>query len=54
MGMEEVEERSESENEDPFYAGHILGMAKNAVKNYANAITETATPELRNTFKCSN
>jgi len=41
-------ERNESRNEDSYYAGNILGMSKNAVKNYATAITETATPELRN------
>ncbi|WP_276354945.1 spore coat protein [Cohnella caldifontis] len=34
-----------------FYAGHLLGYAKTAVKNYANAITETATPALRDTFQ---
>jgi spore coat protein F len=33
-----------------FYAGHLLGFAKTAVRNYAIAITETATPSLRETF----
>ncbi|MGA5662971.1 spore coat protein [Bacillus bombysepticus] len=30
-----------------FYAGDLLGLAKTAVRNYAIAITETATPRLR-------
>jgi len=34
-----------------FYAGHLLGFAKTAVRNYAIAITETATPQLRETFQ---
>lgn len=34
-----------------FYAGHLLGFAKTAVRNYAIAITETATPKLRETFQ---
>lgn len=36
--------------EDPdtaFYAGDLLGLAKTTVRNYAIAITETATPQLR-------
>lgn len=33
-----------------FYAGDLLGMAKTLVRNYAIAITETATPELRQVF----
>ncbi|MCP8969597.1 spore coat protein [Ectobacillus ponti] len=35
---------------DSFYAGDLLGAAKTAVRNYAIAITETATPELREIF----
>ncbi|GIN12908.1 spore coat protein F [Shouchella clausii] len=31
-----------------FWAGDLLGAAKTAVRNYAIAITETATPVLRN------
>ncbi len=31
-----------------FYAGDLLGFFKAAVRNYAVAVTETATPELRN------
>lgn len=34
-----------------FYAGHLLGFAKTAVRNYAIAITETATPQLRETLQ---
>jgi spore coat protein F len=34
-----------------FYAGHLLGFAKTAVRNYAIAITETATPQLRDTLQ---
>jgi spore coat protein F len=33
-----------------FYAGDLLGFAKTSVRNYAIAITETATPEVRNTL----
>lgn len=33
--------------EDGFYAGDLLAAAKTSVRNYAIAITETATPELR-------
>ncbi|MFX3622680.1 MAG: spore coat protein [Ectobacillus sp.] len=42
--------RDEQEREETFtgfYAGDLLGAAKAAVRNYAAAITETATPELR-------
>ncbi|KIL36385.1 spore coat protein [Cohnella kolymensis] len=35
----------------PFFSGHLLGFAKSAVRNYAIAITETATPALRDTFQ---
>lgn len=34
-----------------FYAGQLLGFAKTAVRNYAVAITETATPSLRDVFQ---
>jgi spore coat protein F len=34
-------------DENPFYAGDLLALAKTAVRNYAIAITETATPLLR-------
>ncbi|KWW20422.1 spore coat protein [Peribacillus simplex] len=31
-------------------AGDLLGLAKSLIKNYAGAITETATPSLRKVF----
>ncbi|AOZ94770.1 spore coat protein [Paenibacillus crassostreae] len=34
-----------------FYAGQLLGFAKTSVRSYAIAITETATPALRDTFQ---
>lgn len=34
-----------------FYAGLLLGFAKTAVRSYAIAITETATPQLRETLQ---
>ncbi|MFP9126195.1 spore coat protein [Niallia sp. BSM11] len=50
--------REEDEEEDlrnqaltPFLAGDLLGLFKSSVKNYAVAITETATPELRKVLK---
>lgn len=33
-----------------FYAGDLLALAKTLVRNYAIAITETATPYLRDVF----
>ena len=40
--------RSLSEDDlTAYYAGQLLGFAKTAVRNYAIAITETATPKLR-------
>lgn len=33
-----------------FFSGELLTFSKAAVKNYAGAITETATPELREVF----
>ncbi|MGG3798602.1 spore coat protein [Metabacillus fastidiosus] len=43
-------ERNDEERNDnlPFYSGDLLGLAKTSVRNYAIAITETATPSLRN------
>lgn len=35
------------EDDTAFYAGNLLGLAKTAVRSYAIAITETATPVLR-------
>ncbi len=46
-------EDGKEDERDPmtaFYAGNLLGFAKTSVRNYAIAITETATPELR---KCT-
>jgi spore coat protein F len=43
-------EAQETRDESAFYAGDLLGFAKTAVRNYAAAITETATPVLRKTF----
>ncbi|SDH49037.1 spore coat protein F [Alteribacillus bidgolensis] len=34
-----------------FYAGDLLGLAKTTVRNYAIAITETATSQLRKVLK---
>lgn len=34
-----------------FYAGLLLGFAKTAVRSYAIGITETATPQLRETLQ---
>lgn len=34
-----------------FYAGQLLGFAKTAVRSYAIGITETATPQLRETLQ---
>ncbi|MCM3160309.1 spore coat protein [Metabacillus litoralis] len=42
--------RGEEDSRDmdkAFYAGDLLAFSKAAVRNYAVAITETATPELR-------
>jgi spore coat protein F len=39
--------REAKDPETAFYAGNLLGLAKNMVRNYAIAITETATPQLR-------
>lgn len=33
-----------------FYAGQLLGFTKTSVRSYAIAITETATPKLREVF----
>ncbi|RXJ01357.1 spore coat protein [Anaerobacillus alkaliphilus] len=46
-------ERTDEYRDDdlPFYAGDLLGLAKTSVRNYSIAITETATPELRRVLK---
>ncbi|WP_010093856.1 spore coat protein [Ornithinibacillus scapharcae] len=38
------------EMEKGFYAGDLLALAKTSVRNYAIAITETATPTVRETL----
>ncbi|MBM7646299.1 spore coat protein F [Scopulibacillus daqui] len=47
---QEAGERGDSyrELDEGYYAGSLLGFAKSSVKNYAAAITETATPQLKN------
>ncbi len=40
-------EKETKDTETGFYAGTLLGLAKTMVRNYAIAITETATPQLR-------
>ncbi|WP_280754597.1 spore coat protein [Paenibacillus sp. LBL] len=43
--------RSLSDSElTAFYAGQLLGYAKSSILGYASAITETATPSLKETF----
>lgn len=39
--------RKDKDPETGFFAGDLLSMAKTMVRNYAIAITETATPQLR-------
>ena len=50
--MPESPIRAELQGQDllGFYAGDLLGFYKTAVRNYAIAITETATPALRKTL----
>lgn len=42
--------KAEAADMTGFYAGHLLGKTKSWVRNYAIAITETATPALREVF----
>lgn len=42
-----VREEEDERRDVGFYAGDLLGLAKTTVRNYAIAITETATPVLR-------
>jgi spore coat protein F len=44
-------ERSERPDLSALEAAHLLVCAKTSVRNYATAITETATPQLRETFQ---
>lgn len=39
--------REDRDEASTFYAGDLLALSKSSVRNYAIAITETATPELR-------
>lgn len=41
------DERQSQRDLNAFYSGSLLGFAKTSVRNYAIAITETATPQLR-------
>lgn len=43
--------KSSDQDMTAFYAAHLLILAKTAVRNYAIAITETATPQLRATLQ---
>lgn len=42
---------SAPEDMTAYYAAHLLIFAKTSVRNYAIAITETATPQLRETLR---
>lgn len=44
-------ESSDYRTDDSFLAGDLLSFSKAAVRNYAIAITETATPAVREIFK---
>jgi spore coat protein F len=44
-------DRSFRNDETAFYAGDLLAFCKTSVRNYSIAITETATPAVRNTLK---
>ena len=44
----EIEDRQDNL---PFYAGDLLSLTKTSIRNYAIAITETATPQLRDVLK---
>lgn len=46
-----IGERQSSHDMNAFYSGSLLGFAKTSVRNYAIAITETATPQLREVLK---
>ncbi|UTR08659.1 spore coat protein [Evansella sp. LMS18] len=48
---EEEEERADSNVSPAFYAGDLLALAKTSVRNYAIAITETATPSVRQVLR---
>lgn len=44
------EEDERDQQDAGFYAGNLLGLTKNLIRNYAIAITETATPVLKKTL----
>ena len=44
------EDDERDRQESGFYAGNLLGLTKNLIRNYAIAITETATPVLKKTL----
>ena len=44
------EDEERDRQESGFYAGNLLGLTKNLIRNYAIAITETATPVLKKTL----
>ncbi|MCD8501504.1 MAG: spore coat protein [Bacillaceae bacterium] len=46
-GMAPTAMREDRNEDSTFYAGDLLALAKSSVRNYAIALTETATPELR-------
>lgn len=46
----EMQGPSENLFDDAFYAAELLALSKQLVKGYAHAITETATPSLKDTF----
>ncbi|MCF2946445.1 spore coat protein [Paenibacillus tarimensis] len=45
-----IAHRSSADDLTGFYGGQLLIFAKTSVRNYAIAITETATPQLRETL----
>lgn len=44
------EEDERDQQDAGFYAGNLLGLTKSLIRNYAIAITETATPVLKTTL----
>ncbi|HAQ06906.1 MAG TPA: spore coat protein [Bacillus bacterium] len=47
----QAQQTSDYRSTDSFLAGDLLAFAKTAVRNYAIAITETATPAVRKVMK---
>lgn len=48
---EQTAETRDESGMEGFFSGHLLGMAKTCVRNYAAAITEAATPNVREIFQ---